>query len=83
MYEEETVPLSDVRDIRPFEVALSPTRIIFMKMNLAPCATKRFIYILKNQYLRNNRLCNLVVRVPSFRTRGPGSIPGATKFSEK
>jgi hypothetical protein len=26
-------------------------------------------------------LCGLVVRVPSFRSRGPGSIPGATRFS--
>jgi hypothetical protein len=25
----------------------------------------------------------LVVRVPGYRSRGPGSIPGATRFSEK
>jgi hypothetical protein len=30
-----------------------------------------------------NRFCGLVVRVPSYRSRGPGSIPGATWFSEK
>jgi hypothetical protein len=30
-----------------------------------------------------DRLCGLVVRVPVYRFRGPGSIPGATKFSEK
>jgi hypothetical protein len=28
-------------------------------------------------------LCGLVVGVPGYRSRGPGSIPGATKFSEK
>jgi hypothetical protein len=28
-------------------------------------------------------LCGLVVRVPGYRSRGPGSIPGATKLSEK
>jgi hypothetical protein len=28
-------------------------------------------------------LCGLVVRVPGCRSRGPGSIPGATRFSEK
>jgi hypothetical protein len=28
-------------------------------------------------------LCDLVVRVPGYRFRGPGSIPGATRFSEK
>jgi hypothetical protein len=26
---------------------------------------------------------NLAVRVPGYRSRGPGSIPGATRFSEK
>jgi hypothetical protein len=25
---------------------------------------------------------NIVVRVPGYRSRGPGSIPGATRFSE-
>jgi small VCP/p97-interacting protein len=28
-------------------------------------------------------LCGLVIRVPGFRSRGPGSIPGATRFSGK
>jgi hypothetical protein len=27
------------------------------------------------------RLCGLVVRVLGYRSRGPGSIPGATRFS--
>jgi hypothetical protein len=31
-----------------------------------------------------DRLCGLVVRVPGYRSMGPGSIPGATRiFSEK
>jgi hypothetical protein len=30
-----------------------------------------------------DRLCGLVVRVPGYRSRGPGSILGATRFSEK
>jgi hypothetical protein len=30
-----------------------------------------------------NRLCGLVVRVPGYKSRGPGPIPGATRFSEK
>jgi hypothetical protein len=30
-----------------------------------------------------DRLCGLVFRVPGYRSRGPGSIPGATTFSEK
>jgi hypothetical protein len=28
------------------------------------------------------RLCGLVVRVPGYRSKGPGSISGATRFSE-
>jgi hypothetical protein len=31
----------------------------------------------------NDRLCGLVVRIPSYRSRGPGSISGATRFSVK
>jgi hypothetical protein len=31
----------------------------------------------------HDRLCGLVVRVPAYRSRGPGSIPAATRFSEK
>jgi hypothetical protein len=30
-----------------------------------------------------DRLCDLVVRVPGYRSRGPGSIPDTTRFSEK
>jgi hypothetical protein len=30
-----------------------------------------------------DRLCGLVIRVPGYRFRGPGSIPSATRFSEK
>jgi hypothetical protein len=29
------------------------------------------------------RLCGLVVRVPGYRSRGPGSILGANRLSEK
>jgi hypothetical protein len=30
-----------------------------------------------------DRLCGSMVRVPDYRSRGPGSIPGSTRFSEK
>jgi hypothetical protein len=30
-----------------------------------------------------DRFCGLVVSVPVYRSKGPGSIPGATRFSEK
>jgi hypothetical protein len=29
-----------------------------------------------------DRVCGLVVRVPAYRSTGPGSIPGAAIFSE-
>jgi hypothetical protein len=32
---------------------------------------------------RNHSSCGLVARVPGYMSRGPGSIPGATRFSEK
>jgi hypothetical protein len=32
---------------------------------------------------RDDRLCGLVVRVPGYRSRGPGLIPGAIRFSER
>jgi hypothetical protein len=30
-----------------------------------------------------DRLCGLAVRVPGYRSKSPGSIPGTTRFSEK
>jgi hypothetical protein len=38
--------------------------------------------LLGTSYLLH-RLCGLVGRVPGYRPRGPDSIPGATRFSEK
>jgi hypothetical protein len=37
-----------------------------------------FIYVLHVC----DRLCGVVVRVPGYRSRCPGSIPGATRYSE-
>jgi hypothetical protein len=34
-------------------------------------------------YTAPDRLCGLVVRVLGYRSRGPGSIPGTTRFSGK
>jgi hypothetical protein len=34
-------------------------------------------------YIDIHPLCGLVVRVPGNTSRGPGSIPGTTGFSEK
>jgi hypothetical protein len=39
-----------------------------------------FIYVMQKKV---ERLCGLVVRVPGYRSRGLGSIPGANRFSEK
>jgi hypothetical protein len=40
------------------------------------------LYIYIHIYI-HDRLCGLVVRVPGYRSRGPGSILGATRFYEK
>jgi hypothetical protein len=33
--------------------------------------------------VQRDRLCGLVVGLPGYRSRGPGSIPCATRISEK
>jgi hypothetical protein len=38
---------------------------------------------IKSSVKKIYRLCGLLVSVPGYRSRDPGSIPGATKFSEK
>jgi hypothetical protein len=32
---------------------------------------------------KSNRFCGAVIRVPGYKSKGTGSIPGATRFSEK
>jgi hypothetical protein len=34
-------------------------------------------------FRQNYRFCGLVNRVHAYRSRGPGSIPGANRYSEK
>jgi hypothetical protein len=43
-----------------------------------------FIHVFYNIFVLNKgRLCGLVVRVPGYRSEILGSIPAATRFSEK
>jgi hypothetical protein len=44
---------------------------------------KRLIRARKLNYLLAVSHCGLVVRVSGYKSRGPGSIHGATRFSEK
>jgi hypothetical protein len=47
----------------------------------ASCEVRtEFIYVI---WKKVDRLGGLVVRVPGYRPRGPGTIPGPTRFSEK
>jgi hypothetical protein len=39
--------------------------------------------VFHDRVLWDDRFCGLVVRVSGYRSRGPGSIPGASIFSEK
>jgi hypothetical protein len=41
------------------------------------------VWIYKTNQSDRDRLCGLAIRVPGYISRGPGSIPGATRFSEK
>jgi hypothetical protein len=41
------------------------------------------VWKLEEVKIHKDRLCDLVIRVPGYRSRGPGSIPDATRFSEK
>jgi hypothetical protein len=41
------------------------------------------VHLFPNSVLSENRLCGLVVRVPGYRSRGPGLISGAIILSEK
>jgi hypothetical protein len=51
------------------------------EMYRASCEVRtEFIYVKQKKV---DRLCVLVVRIPNYRSRGPGSIPGATRFSEE
>jgi hypothetical protein len=61
-------------------------------MDVTPCSLVRslptfrtnvFLPCLRSLSKPGDRLCGLVVRVPGYRCRGPGSIPGAIRFSEK
>jgi hypothetical protein len=47
------------------------------------CDKFPFPFHFSSHFFLNGRLCDLVVRVPGYRSRGLGSIPGATRFSEK
>jgi hypothetical protein len=51
--------------------------------NLIAIACSFFCPKFTRHTLTFDRLCGLVVRVPGYRSRGPGSIPDATRFSEK
>jgi hypothetical protein len=63
------------------------TSIIFFSVYLIlPAAIGHEVYSFpnKNYYQdKENNASGSVVRVPGHRSRGPGSIPGANRFSEK
>jgi hypothetical protein len=42
-----------------------------------------YYYYISIVYYIIDSLYSLVVRIPGYRSRRPGSIPGATRFSEK
>jgi hypothetical protein len=55
--------------------AFFPSFFFFLSLSLS------FKNIYKSQFI--DRFCDAVIRVPGYRSRGPGSITGATRFSER
>jgi hypothetical protein len=65
---------------------LLPTSLPLLDVSLCSFTVSVISYVLfliLTFFAPDDRLCGLVVRVPGYRSRGPGLIPGATKFSEK
>jgi hypothetical protein len=58
------------------------TTSIFWQFPL-PLSLRHYVVTLRLYISGFDRLCGLVVRVSGFRSRGPVTIPGATRFSEK
>jgi hypothetical protein len=54
----------------------------FTRFNI-PNPSSNMVRILAYYSREIDRLCGLVNRVPGYRSRGPSSIPGATRFSGK
>jgi hypothetical protein len=44
---------------------------------------KKHIQMGRLRHLCIDELCGIMVRVPGYRSRGPGSILGTTRFSQK
>jgi hypothetical protein len=56
-----------------------PVAIHGNNVSLLIISSRYFVMLLE----RIDRLCGLVARVPGYRFRGPGSILGGARFSEK
>jgi hypothetical protein len=54
--------------------------IVIFELSLTMYITEQDYFVCI--YLKDH-LCGVVVRVTGYRSRGPGLIPGATRFSEK
>jgi hypothetical protein len=74
------VYVSDLADHQHFSSAVVRTSLF---LYLYEKENKYKLIKFSHQYHEMDRLCGLVVRVPRFKSRGPGSIPGATRFSEE
>jgi hypothetical protein len=73
-YETRFLPQIDTtnkKDVSDSEVTKKENNYLFS-----------FFYFIK-AFHKWDRLCGLVVRIPGYRSRGPGSIPITTRFSEQ
>jgi hypothetical protein len=58
---------------------ITMSHVIWHHAKLRPCKSSAITTTIHD----GGPLCGLVVRVPGYRSRGPGSISGTTRFSEK
>jgi hypothetical protein len=72
LFRAEKYKLSVIRKRRPQEI------LCYFSFNSLKCNCE-----FRLLQLFWDRLCCLVVRVPGYKSRGSGSVPGATRFSEK
>jgi hypothetical protein len=56
------------------------TLLVAMDNEQYPAHMQEQYIILSFVEIKDDHLCGLVVRIPGYRSRGPGSIPGATRF---
>jgi hypothetical protein len=70
--------------VSSYQLELEVISVVCCDVYMRKEASTRFSVVIYTRCLccQSDRLCGLVVRVPGYRYKGPGSIPGTTSFSK-